>query len=212
MGGRSRGFTIVEVLVALMIMAVMAAMVWQGLDGILRSRNSTQERLEQTLRRNTVLAQWEQDLASVQESTAVPGIAFDGASLRLTRRAPQGLQLVTWSLRPLGNHAALYRFTGPVARTAGELQEAWLASQQLQGLEAGQLRMVDGLSQWQVYFYRDNAWTNAQSSGNLVAALAPTPGASAPALRQSLPDGVRLVLTFADGGTSTLTRDIALAP
>jgi len=209
---RTRGFTIVEVLVALMIMAVMAAMVWQGVDGIMRSRNATQERLELTLRRNTVLAQWEQDLGSVQESTAVPGLTFDGASLRLTRRSPEGLQLVTWSLRPQANGAALYRFAGPVSRTAGELQEAWLRSQQLQGLESGQLRMVDGLSQWQVYFYRGNAWSNAQSSGNLVSA--PSPGASAPVLRQALPEGVRLVLAFADGGTAsgTLTRDISITP
>jgi general secretion pathway protein J len=53
------GFTLVEVLVALMIMALMAAMAWQGVDGVVRSRNDSQARLEQTLRLNTVVAQWE---------------------------------------------------------------------------------------------------------------------------------------------------------
>ena len=34
----ARGFTLVEVLVALLVMAVMAGMAWQGVDGIVRSR------------------------------------------------------------------------------------------------------------------------------------------------------------------------------
>lgn len=33
---RSRGFTLVEVLVALFIMALMAGLAWRGLDGVLR--------------------------------------------------------------------------------------------------------------------------------------------------------------------------------
>ena len=35
-----RGFTLVEVLVALLIMAVMATMAWQGVDGIVRARSA----------------------------------------------------------------------------------------------------------------------------------------------------------------------------
>ena len=64
------GFTLVEVLVALLVMAVMAGMAWQGVDGIVRTRNATQVRLEQALRLNTVIAQWDQDLAAIQ-TTAV---------------------------------------------------------------------------------------------------------------------------------------------
>src|SRR4030095_12528281 len=67
---RSRGFTLVEVLVALVIMAIMSLMAWEGVDGIVRARDANQVRLEQTLRLETVIAQWEQDLASLQESAA----------------------------------------------------------------------------------------------------------------------------------------------
>ena len=95
------GFTLVEVLVALMIMAIMAVMAWQGVDGIVRARDSNQARLERSLRLNTVISQWEQDLAGLQETSAVPSaLSFDGASLRMTRRVAGGLQLVVWSLRP----------------------------------------------------------------------------------------------------------------
>ena len=80
---RSRGFTLVEVLVAMVIMAIMAVMAWQGVDGIVRTRNASQARLETTLRLNTVIAQWDQDLASIQETGVVsPALACDGAVVR----------------------------------------------------------------------------------------------------------------------------------
>ena len=69
---RQGGFTLIEVLVAVVIMAIMSLMAWQGVDGIVRARDANQLRLEQTLRLETVVAQWEQDLASLQETSAVP--------------------------------------------------------------------------------------------------------------------------------------------
>ena len=85
---RSRGFTLVEVLVALMIMAVLSTMAWQGIDGIVRARDISQAQLDRSLRLNTVIAQWDQDLAAVQDMATVPALAFDGANLRLVRRWP----------------------------------------------------------------------------------------------------------------------------
>ena len=66
-----RGFTLVEVLVALMIMAILAGMTWQGVAGIVRTRDASEARMQQTLRLNTVVAQWEHDLAALQETPSV---------------------------------------------------------------------------------------------------------------------------------------------
>ena len=86
------GFTLIEVLVAMVIMAIMAVMAWQGVDGIVRTRAASQERLERTLRMSTVMAQWEQDLASIQDSTVVPAaLSCDGATVRIARRTLTGL-------------------------------------------------------------------------------------------------------------------------
>ena len=93
------------------------------------------------------------------------------------------------------------------------LQDSWFASQQLQGGEPGQLRTLEGLSQWQVYFFQGNAWSNAQSTGNVAAPPARrAPAASRRARR--LPSGVRVVLSFAPGSgmSGTLTRDTLLGP
>ena len=206
--GDLRGFTLIEVLIAMLIMSIMAVMSWQSVDGMVRTRDASQLRLEATLRVNTVLAQWQQDLGSVQETARVPGLRFDGATFQLTRRAPGGLQLVVWSLRS----GRLLRWAAPPVTGSRELQELWLRSQQLQGSEPTQVLTLEGVSDWQVYFYRGNAWTNAQSSGDLV-----NPGAganNAPQQQQVLPSGVRLVLGFADDSryNGNLTRDTLIGP
>ena len=216
---QSAGFTLVEVLVAMMVMAIMAGMAWQGVDGIVRARDSSQGRLEQTLRLNTVVAQWQQDLASIQDTAVVPvALSCDGASVRLTRRTPTGLQVVAWTLRPSNSAsgATWQRWAGPPATTTGALQDSWLRSLQLQGDEPGTVRTLTGLSQWQVYFYQGNSWSNCQSTGNFAAAAASTAasGGVVVPIRQALPKGVRIVLSFADGGSTSgdLTRDTVLGP
>ena len=219
----SRGFTLIEVLVAIFIMALMAGMAWQGVDGIIRTRDASQQRLDQTLRLNTVLAQWEQDLSNIQDTTLLPRtLSCDGAAVRFTRRVDDGIQIVVWALRPdaAGAEAAgsiLERWAGPVVTTSSALQDSWLASLQLQGTEPAQLRALTGLAQWQVYFFQGNQWANCQSTGNLAAAPTPPAGAAsgaAPVIREELPSGVRLVLTFApvSGLAGTLTRDSLLDP
>ena len=224
-----RGFTLVEVLVALVIMAVVAAMGWQGVSGMARAREIATAASERTLRLSAVVGQWEADLAALYDSPQVPGLSFDGASLRIVRRTEDGVQLVVWSLRD----GLWRRWPGPVSRRVGELQQAWLASQQLQGNEPGQLQLVEGVTDWQLYFWRGQGWSNAQSSADLVerpraaapaasaastaagGASAPDGGASAPTatavntLRSQLPSGVRLQIDLPEG---RILRDVMLSP
>jgi general secretion pathway protein J len=205
---RSAGFTLVEVLVALVIMAIMATMAWQGIDGIARARAASEGQVDRILRLTSVIGQWEQDLAALQESGlgSVPALAFDGATLRLTRRTDNGLQVVAWSLR----ENSLWRWAAPASTSTGELRAAWQRSGQLLAGDVGQLRALDGVAQWQLYYYRGTAWTNAQSSASLTTA----PAASGQVqTRQLLPTGVRMLLTFApdSGFSGNLTRDVSLA-
>lgn len=198
---RARGFTLVEVLVALLIMSILAAMGWQGVDSMIRARDASQGAAEGTLRMTTVVAQWERDLGSIHDSPAVPAVAFDGATLRLVRSSPDGAQVVAWSLR----EGVWRRWVSVPVTRAADLQQAWLQSQQLLGTEETQVRLLDGAADWQIYFYRGNAWSNAQSSAD----IAPPQAAASAPQRVALPTGVRLVL---DLGGRKLTRDVLLGP
>lgn len=195
------GFTLVEVLVALMIMAVLSTMAWRGIDGIVRARDISQAQLDRSLRLNTVMAQWEQDLSALQDSAVAPALSFDGSTLRMVRRTADGLQLVAWSLRG----TQWLRWTGPVVTRVVDLRESLMRSQQLLGDEPGQLLLLEGVTGLQVEFFRGNSWTNAQSDGD----LRPAAGEGTARPRELPPSGVRLVLAF---GEQRLTRDLVLAP
>jgi prepilin-type N-terminal cleavage/methylation domain-containing protein len=95
MSGRNamRGFTLVEVLVALVVMSILAGLSWQAVDGLVRTREAVQVQNGRLVVMGTALAQWEQDLQALLTDGPVPAIHFDGARLRLTRRAPEGVQL-----------------------------------------------------------------------------------------------------------------------
>ncbi len=152
-------------------MAVIAAMGWQGVQGMVRARDIGAAASDRTLRLSAVIGQWEQDLGAVYDSAVVPGLQFDGASLRLVRRTEGGVQLVVWALRD----GRWQRWPGPVLRRSAALREAWLASQQLQGQEPGQLQLLDGVAAWQLYFWRGQGWSNAQSSADEVAVAGSPP-------------------------------------
>jgi len=203
---------LVEVMVALVIMAVLATMSWQGVDGLVRAREGAARSGEAALRLGTVIAQWEQDLSQIQQSSAAPGLKFDGATLRMTRRAPGGIQLVAWTLQG----RSWYRWAAPPVTRIQDLQEWWIRSQSWSAIQADALKMLDEVDSQQVYFYRGNSWSNAQSTGDFEEApqppQPPASGASAPIVggeNEVLPTGVRLVLALPGG---PLSRDLMVRP
>ncbi len=211
----ARGFTLIEVMVALLIMALMAVMAWRGMDALIRTRDISQAKLEQTMRLQTVMGQWEQDLLSVQDAGTVPALRFDGATLRLTRRRPEGMQVVAWSKQ--GN--AWLRWESAVTQSSNELLASYQYSLQLQADAPGMVHAVDGVSAWQLYFYRGNAWSNAMSTGDVAAvpgaAASAAPGAGhAPGASFALPSGVKLALHFEEGSgwSGALNRTVVLGP
>ena len=210
------GFTLIEVMVSLFILAVLAGAAWKGVDAISTARQVADDNLQGTLRLQSVMTQLDADMAQVYDTQVVKGFQFDGANLRLTRRASGGVQVVVWSVRD----RKLLRWASPVTTKVGELQRYWLSSYQLQGREPGTLTALKGVERWQVYCFRGGSMSSCQSTGDVARTVQSIPvggatgAAAVPSQRQALPGAVRCQMTLGEGSgfAGTLTRDVVLAP
>ncbi|MCF8204000.1 MAG: prepilin-type N-terminal cleavage/methylation domain-containing protein [Methylotenera sp.] len=195
------GFTLVEVLVALVVMATMAAMAWRGIDALVRSREIAQGHLAQTSRLQTVMAQWEVDLRALQDShSTVQPLDFDGGNLVLTRQGTGGLQVVVWSLR----EGTLWRWESPPVRLIDDLIDQRQRGLQQLAQRNPSLRAFDGVASWQFYCYWGNAWSNCQSTGTTTSNAGPVKTTN------PTPAGLRIAMQFAEGSglSGTLTREL----
>ena len=219
------GFTLVELLVAIVIMALLALLSWRGLDGMTRVQTATQTNTDGVLALQAGLAQWQTDLDALAVQANVPGVSgldYDGQVLRLTRRYAEtgedrksatnddSIRVVAWSQRNLETGSTpktqWLRWQSAPVKTRAELQAAWLQAKQwastaTEADKKGEV-VVATIDKWQMFYYRNNAWSNALSSADVDALI---PGSNAPAL----PEGIRLVLTLASGQAlvGAITRD-----
>jgi len=202
----SLGFTLVEMLVAIALMALMGVMAWRGLSSIQGAQIRLAQHADDTLALQAGLGQWAADLDAFALQANTPSLAWDGRVLRVLRRdsaSPgDGLRVVGWSQRQVDGIAYWLRWQSPSLRTLAELDAAWAQAARWgqNPSNEDQLREVriSPLSQWQIFYFRNNAWTNPQSSVSATDANA-------------LPEGVRLVLTLPAGQaiSGVLTRDWA---
>ena len=202
----SLGFTLVEMLVAIALMALMGVMAWRGLGSMQGAQIRLTQHADDTLALQAGLGQWAADLDAIALQANTPSLAWDGQVLRVLRRdsaSPgDGLRVVGWSQRQVDGIAYWLRWQSPSLRTRAELDAAWAQAARWgqNPSNEDQLREVriSPLSQWQIFYFRNNAWTNPQSSASATDA-------------NTLPEGMRLVLTLPAGQTisGVLTRDWA---
>ena len=222
---RHHGFTLIELLVAIGILAMMAGLSWRGLDGMSQAQVQLQQRADTVLTLQAGLSQWAADLDALLQLPNTPALDWDGRALRITRRstaAPgDGLLVVAWSRRDINGTGQWLRWQSPPVQTRGDLQTTWArAAQWAQNASEEDKKLevrVAALDQWQVFYFRADAWTNPLSSDGAPSLPPPPPAPTAQAhsggaiAAPALPDGVRLVLTLApnDAFAGTLTRDWA---
>ena len=195
---KSGGFTLIEVLVASAILALMALISWRGLDGMAKAQFSLQSRSDAHQTLQVGLSQWRTDLDNMSNLPNVPSLDWDGRVLRITRQHSQdpqaGMQVVAWSL---GNGQWTRWQSAPLTR-----RDAWLLAwtqAQVWGESAGNPAssdnhevLVQALRSWQIYYHRDGAWSNALSSSGA------NPTGTPLGANNVLPEGIRLVIELPD--------------
>lgn len=211
---RARGFTLIELLVALAAMALMAGLSWRGLDGMVRAQAQIQQRADAVLTLQAGLTQWAADLDALQQMPQFPGLDWDGRGLRIVRRNTVqpggGVLVVAWSRRNVNGTDQWLRWQSAPQFSRGQLEATWArAAQWAQNPGDAEKRdevRITPLAQWQVFYFRGNAWTNPLSGDNATAAQSTDKPAAAD---MTLPDGVRLVLTLPAGEAinGVITRD-----
>lgn len=199
------GFTLIELLVAITIMALLAVLSWRGLDGMARAQTQTSQRADEVLTLQAGLAQWKVDLDSLTQTPYASSLDWDGRVLRLTRRsAPvgNGLVVVAWTRRSDAGGQWL-RWQSPVLRTVGAWNDAWSRATQWAQNAGTEDRarevLVVPLEDWQIFYFRSDAWTNPLSSDASQAAANATgnkPTGGAVTSQATVPEGIRLVLTL----------------
>lgn len=219
---RNRGFTLVELLVALFAMALLAVMSWRGLDGMTRAQSQTEARADDVLALQVGLAQWAADLDAIIQLPQTAALDWNGRVLRMTRRGTSspadGIVVAAWTRRVVDGNGTWLRWQSAQATTREQLQQAWekadIWSQNPGDEERRGEVAVTPLEEWQIVYFRGGAWTNPLSSDAM--ASTPVPGPPGPpgavgGRGSILPDGVRLILTLPPGQaiTGRLTRDWA---
>lgn len=220
-----RGFTLVELLVALFAMSLLAVMSWRGLDGMTRAQAVTEARADQVLTLQVGLQQWATDLDAIIQLPNTAALDWNGRALRMTRRGSgatttNGVMVVAWGRRIVNGTGTWLRWQSTEVTTRDQLQQAWLqadnwsqnpGAQELQGEVA-----VTPLEEWQLFYFRGGAWSNPMSSDAtgfkpVTNQFVTGASLSPPPVFSNLPDGVRLVLTLPAGQAiaGRLTRDWA---
>lgn len=129
---RARGFTLVELLVAIGILAMVAVLGWRGLDGIVRARVALTEQMEMTRGMQLAFAQMQSDCEHAADATLLGSRPFLlQADNRLTlvrtvfnENEPARLQVIAYRLV----NGQLMRRESNTTRDLVELDALWQAS------------------------------------------------------------------------------------
>jgi len=153
----SRGLTLVELLVAIAVLAIISVLGWRGLDVITRTRLILNEELAQTRDLQLVFAQLQIDCANAVDADTLAGarpMLIEANRLTLARRlqpeAQAGaLQLVTWRWRD----SLLTREETPPTRDLNQLARDW---QLAQNGSASAVKLHSGVQQMVLRVWTDD--------------------------------------------------------
>lgn len=204
-----RGFTLVELLVAITVLAIVAVLGWRGLDSIVRSRIALTTDLEQTRGLQLAFAQMQRDTAQIVDLETIPDrlpIMVEPGRIVMVRHVfienqPSRIQLIAYQLE----NGILSRRESQATRDLKALDSLWMAVTSETG-GAPRVALQSGVAGMTV-----RIWLNDGAGWRIpgVDVVSSAPDSSATTL--AVPTGVEVTLQL-DGRPGALVKIFLLGP
>lgn len=169
------GFTLIEMLVAMALLATLALISWRGLDAMSTAKIVNQEHQNQVLAVTAALAQWSSDLDAIIQTPYINTIEFDGKLLRLTRlegnqNDQMNVLVVAWTKANLEGKDYWLRWQSKAVNTQGELKDQYklakIWSDSVSNANLQDATKIIAIDSWNLLYFRGNTWSNALSSSD----------------------------------------------
>jgi general secretion pathway protein J len=175
----AQGFTLVELLVAIGILAMVAVLGWRGLDGIVRARVALTAQMETTRGMQLAFAQMQSDCEHVAGTEIMdqrPYLLADKDRLTLVRvvsneNEPTRLQVVAYRVV----NGTLTRRESNATRDLAQLDAMWKAvTSDADSIQ--QVALQGGVTAMQLLVWQNNQWRGGplQTQASAGLAVAPT--------------------------------------
>lgn len=172
------GFTLVELLVAISILAIVAVLGWRGLDGIIRARVALTNQMEATRGMQLAFAQMQSDCEHIAGRDVLdrrPYLLTGTDRFTMVREVfnenqPSRLQVVAYRIV----NGTLVRRESPGVRDLVQLDGLWQAAVSDTDT-SGAVALQNGVTGMQIMTWENRAWrqsTSAATAGNAAAAAA----------------------------------------
>lgn len=190
-----RGFTLLELLVAITVLSIVSMIAWRGLDSLVLTRERLEPESDEVRALLAAFGQMERDLAQIvtpslvglSSSPVVVRASSQGPVLEVLRtaandgRAPTALQTVFYRV----DDGRLIRQASAPRRTLAAQAEEQLSS----------ARLLDRVKGIRIRLWRDVAWADPLIGG----AEPPAPPPNLPGVVVPVPQGVEIVVERNDG-------------
>lgn len=203
---QARGMSLIELLVAMLLLSLMTVMGWRALDGILASRVALTAQLDAMRGHQLAFAQLETDCAQLMRSAAVDGLptfsAAQGRLVLLRSVSSEGgadqMQVVVYQ----ADGAQLMRSASAATRDFAPLREIWKAAVSGAATLAG-AALDQQVSAFELRTWNGGAWRPVAAAANAAGPRLRTRRVVRPAVTDA--SGLQVILRPA-GGVAPLTR------